>query len=64
LLKTKVSVKEGRLEEFWFGGRWREGGREGGGSQRKEGKKEGRICLLNTYLQKHKEGNCCHLVLL
>jgi hypothetical protein len=37
-LKTKVCVKEGRLEEFWFGGRWREGER----GISKEGKKEER----------------------
>jgi hypothetical protein len=39
-LKTKVSVKEGRLEEFWFGGRWREGERGISKERRKEGRKD------------------------
>jgi hypothetical protein len=39
-LKTKVSVKERRLEEFWFGGRWREGERGISKERRKEGRKD------------------------
>jgi hypothetical protein len=39
-LKTKVCVKEGRLEEFWFGGRWREGERGISKERRKEGRKD------------------------
>jgi len=42
-LKTKVCVKEGRLEEFLFGGRWREGGREGDLKGKKEGRKKGSV---------------------
>jgi hypothetical protein len=39
-LKTKVCVKEGRLEEFLFGGRWREGERGISKERRKEGRKD------------------------
>jgi hypothetical protein len=42
LLKTKVCVKEGRLEEFWFGGAV-EGGREGDLKGKKEGRKKGSV---------------------
>jgi hypothetical protein len=44
-LKTKVCVKEGRLEEFWFGGRWRQGG-----GISKERRKEGRKDLSTKYI--------------